>query len=200
MGNNSYHHGDLKSELMKAATAILRNEGIDSITMRGLSSELNVSRTAPYRHFKDKEELLCAIAKEGFRIFGRGMATTWEQNIERPAAERFAEVGYSYIKFSSEYPEYYSLMFGNHSLLKHSNSQLKEEADSTFNALKEMLSYCQDEGVFEVEDKVLQARFVWCALHGYCSIITTNTNEIAASMLDDSRLFLDKIICGLTKK
>ncbi len=200
VSSSKYHHGDLRIELIRIATHKLRTEGIDSITMRGLASELNVSRTAPYRHFKDKDELLCAIAKEGFNQFGHAMTNTWEQNSTLPMTERFSAVGACYIDFSRQYPEYYQLMFSNFGLLKNPNLALRKEADSTFDFLKTMLALCQEEGVFLVEDTQQQARFVWCALHGYCSILTANTDEKEVSMLDDSRYFLKKIVDGLSKK
>ncbi len=201
MANDSkYHHGDLRSELIRVATDKLRTEGIDSITMRGLAAELNVSRTAPYRHFKDKEELLCAIAKEGFNQFGRSMTNTWEKHSTLPIIERFTAVGECYINFSRNFPEYYQLMFGNTGLLKSANSELREEADSTFDFLRHMLKLSQDADVFTIEDTQQQARFVWCALHGYCSILTANSDEKTVSMLDDSQYFLKKIVDGLAKK
>lgn len=200
MKSDKYHHGGLRSELIRVATEILKNKGTDALTIRWLSSELNVSRTAPYRHFKDKEELLCAIAREGFRLFGIAMEEAWQDNTRLPTIERFAAVGCRYIAFSYDHPEYYQLMFGATGLLKNPNIQLRDEADSTFNFLKEILSYCQNEGVFLVEDTQLQARFVWCALHGYCSIITAHNDQKSASMLEDRRLFLNKIIDGLRTK
>ncbi|MGR5120459.1 TetR/AcrR family transcriptional regulator [Vibrio astriarenae] len=198
VASNKYHHGDLRTELIRVATLMLKTEGIDSITMRGLAAELSVSRTAPYRHFKDKEELLCAIAKEGFLHFGASMSNVWEQGSNLSAIDRFSSVGTCYINFSREYPEHYQLMFGNTGLLKSSNPELKKEADTTFDFLRDMLAFCQEAGVFVVEDTQLQARFVWCALHGYCSILTANTDKKALSMLDDSNYFLKKIVDGLS--
>ncbi|MGB1907401.1 MAG: TetR/AcrR family transcriptional regulator, partial [Spongiibacter sp.] len=50
----SYHHGDLRSELLDAAARLLREEGEAGLSMRRLAQELGVSRTAPYHHFADK--------------------------------------------------------------------------------------------------------------------------------------------------
>lgn len=195
---NKYHHGDLRSELLKIATDKLKAEGIDSITMRGLSADLGVSRTAPYRHFKDKDELLCAIAKEGFRLFGNVMGSTWERNSTLPAKDRFCAVGETYIDFCCDYPEYYQLMFSNTGLLKNPNQELRSESDSTFDFLRSKLQFCQDEGVFKLENTQQQASFVWCALHGFCSILTANSDVKATRMLDERHYFLNKIVDGLS--
>lgn len=196
--NNQYHHGDLRSELLRVATDKLKSDGIESITMRGLSAELKVSRTAPYRHFEDKDQLLCAIAKEGYRLFGDAMARTWELNANLSAIERFCAVGDSYIDFCCNHPEYYQLMFSNVGLLKNASKELKVESDSTFEFLRSKLKFCQEAGEFKVEDTLLQARFVWCSLHGFCCILLAKNDVTATSMLEERRYFLNKIVEGLS--
>jgi AcrR family transcriptional regulator len=195
--SNTYHHGDLRRELIRVATEVVKKEGVDALTIRGVSSTLNVSRTAPYRHFKDKDELLCAIAKQGYHIFGKSMQQVWDEHLDLSPVERFVAVGQSYINFSCDYPEYYLLMFGSSGLLRSDNAQLKQESDATFNFLQQMLAFCQQQGAFLAEDTLLQARYVWCALHGYCSIIIANDEQTSTLMKQDSHQFLQKIIDGL---
>ncbi len=38
-----------------------------AVTLRGAARRAEVSQTAPYRHFPDKQALLAAIAEQGFR-------------------------------------------------------------------------------------------------------------------------------------
>ena len=54
---SSYHHGDLRSALIEAATTIIEDSGIDALSLRKLAEVTGVSRTAPYHHFKDKNAL-----------------------------------------------------------------------------------------------------------------------------------------------
>src|SRR5580658_11275763 len=61
-----YHHGDLRRALMESADAILEREGPNALSLRAVAREAGVSPAAPYHHFKDKDELLGAIAREGF--------------------------------------------------------------------------------------------------------------------------------------
>ena len=67
--NTSYHPFNLRQELMDLAEQHLINEGIGELSLRALAREIGVSQTAPYRHFKDKNALLAALATEGFRRF-----------------------------------------------------------------------------------------------------------------------------------
>ena len=62
MGKSNYHHEGLRTILVKTASLVLEEEGIESLTMRNLSRRVGVSRSAPYRHFEDKLALLGAQA------------------------------------------------------------------------------------------------------------------------------------------
>ncbi len=57
-----YHHGDLRKELLCAAREVLEECNIATLSLRAVAKKVGVSHTAPYRHFKDKEELLAGIA------------------------------------------------------------------------------------------------------------------------------------------
>lgn len=65
-----YHHGNLRSVLLEAALAVLRERGVDALSLRELAREIGVSHAAPSRHFKDKQDLLDAIAIAGFERLG----------------------------------------------------------------------------------------------------------------------------------
>ena len=62
----SYHHGNLKKELISCASKICERDGYTKLSIRSLAKESNVSQTAPYRRFKTKEDLYAAIAQTGF--------------------------------------------------------------------------------------------------------------------------------------
>src|SRR5438552_17146029 len=62
-----YHHGNLRRALLDAALALVEREGADALTLRAAARRAGVSQAPPYRHFRDKEALLGAVAEEGFR-------------------------------------------------------------------------------------------------------------------------------------
>ena len=66
-GKTSYHHGDLRRALIDAAIPVLREKGVVGLSLRELAGELGVSHGAPYRHFRNKSELLEGIAIVGYR-------------------------------------------------------------------------------------------------------------------------------------
>ena len=62
----TYHHGNLRQELIDRAAIVIDRDGIEALTLRGLARELGVSHGAPNRHFKNKAELLAALATEAY--------------------------------------------------------------------------------------------------------------------------------------
>ena len=64
----SYHHGNLREELVSQGLAILEEEGLPALTMREIARRIGVTQTAPLHHFEGKTGLLAAIAALGFRM------------------------------------------------------------------------------------------------------------------------------------
>ena len=62
--DGAYHHGDLKSALIEAASVILETRGADALTLREAARRAGVSEAAPYRHFADKAALIEAVIGE----------------------------------------------------------------------------------------------------------------------------------------
>jgi AcrR family transcriptional regulator len=65
---STYHHGELRPALLRAAAKILEKEGREAISLRDLARRAGVSHGAPYRHFADRQALLAALADEGFAL------------------------------------------------------------------------------------------------------------------------------------
>ena len=63
----SYHHGNLRNELLDTAEAQLAEAGTEELSLRALARRVGVSQTAPYRPFSDKNDQLAALAARGYR-------------------------------------------------------------------------------------------------------------------------------------
>lgn len=110
MPEKSYHHGDLKAELIKEGLLILDKEGYEGFSLRKVAKACDVSQTAPYRHFKNKNELIQAISWEALREFNNCLEKAVENNPEDPHRQ-LNEMGVAYIRFFVENPEYFRLLF-----------------------------------------------------------------------------------------
>ncbi|HET7198311.1 MAG TPA: TetR/AcrR family transcriptional regulator [Burkholderiales bacterium] len=100
---STYHHGDLRPALLRAAARVLEKEGPAALSLRSLARRAGVSHNAPYRHFADREALLAALAAEGYRMLGEALAG---------ASGR--AIGEAYLRFALAHPQRFRLMFGGH--------------------------------------------------------------------------------------
>ena len=97
-----YHHGDLKRALLDAAMTLIDIRGHDALTMREAARRAGVSEAAPYRHFANLDELLGAVALEGFEMLIADLEST-------SSAKRIKS---AYLAFAGDFPGRYQLMFG----------------------------------------------------------------------------------------
>ena len=109
MTKDSYHHGDLKTELIKKGLKILDEEGYEAFSMRKVAKACNVSQTAPYRHFKDKNELIKAIALNALSEFDQSLESAF--STEGDPKAQLKTMGLYYIQFFAENPETMRLLF-----------------------------------------------------------------------------------------
>jgi len=152
-----YHHGDLRRGLVDAARRLLETEGAAAMSLRAVAREAGVSPAAPYHHFKDKGELMAAVANEGWALLGAAMFQTAADNPDDPLA-----MALTYVAFARERTALYRVMF---------DSAREREAlpfvgivDSPYAWAREALVRDQTgASTLEVELAIAAA---WCAAHG----------------------------------
>ncbi|MCF8473350.1 MAG: TetR/AcrR family transcriptional regulator [Emcibacter sp.] len=172
---SNYHHGDLRQSLLDATRLMIREGGVEAVSLRKLADRVGVSRTAAYHYFKDKNILLCTLAEEGFYL--------WQNKIENislgddyknllPAA-RYRAFIYWYLTYAMENSEYYDLMFGRAIWKqKTATDSLKKIAYEVFQKHVEMTKICQQEGILPIaEDSLRLAQVSWGTLHGLARLL-----------------------------
>jgi AcrR family transcriptional regulator len=110
MGEKTYHHEDLREELIDAGIKLLDADGYEKFSLRNVAKACGVSHTAPYRHFKSKEELLSGIAAKIDRQFNDSLKAAVAAHPDNTAAQ-IDEMGYTYISFFLKNPVYLRLAF-----------------------------------------------------------------------------------------
>src|SRR5262245_12522991 len=96
-----YHHGDLRRALLAEAIRTIQEEGVETLTLRGVGANLGVSRTALYRHFADKSALLGAVAAEGFRMLREALVGAVAKAPDPLSG--FEAQGRAYVRFAIEH-------------------------------------------------------------------------------------------------
>ncbi|RMX06455.1 TetR/AcrR family transcriptional regulator [Corticibacter populi] len=109
-GKQTFHHGDLRAALVAEAIGILRREGVEALSLRGIARAAGVSQAAPYRHFADKAALLAEVSEQGFLLLQQRFAQC-AQCVATPPA-RLRVLGEAYVTFALEEPALFRLMFG----------------------------------------------------------------------------------------
>src|SRR5438105_7608436 len=105
-----YHHGNLKEALLQAALDLIAQKGAAGFTFADAARWAGVSPAAPYRHFRDRDELLASVALRGFQQFEAALTRTWDDGRPNPFAA-FDRLGKAYLAFARSEPAYYSAMF-----------------------------------------------------------------------------------------
>lgn len=161
---DAYHHGNLRQALVDQTVALIRDRGVEAVTLREVGARLRVSRTALYRHFSDKAGLLAAVATEGFRSFHGALLEAWT-GAGRGAAG-FERMGQAYVRFALDNPAHYRVMFGGFGLKAACDPDLAGVATSAFQLLVDAIAELQAAGVMRRDDPQRLARFVWASVHG----------------------------------
>ena len=106
----SYHHGNLRDALMKAALALIAEKGPAGFTIAEAARAAGVSPAAPYRHYKDRDGLMADIALRGFEALESELLREW--NAGKPNARAaFDRVMRAYLDFSRRQTAQYAAMF-----------------------------------------------------------------------------------------
>ncbi len=171
-GSSQYHHGDLHSTLIEAASSRLEKYGIEGLSLRKLAEDVGVSRTAPYHHFKDKNALLSAIAARGFEQWHQ-IAVNIFENENLPAEQRFKDFIHAYIGFATSHPQIYELMFGQTLWGKgKATESLRDVAYPSFQYQLTMTHLWQQKGLLPNDQQTLRlAQVTWGTLHGIARLI-----------------------------
>ncbi len=168
---SNYHHGDLRTTLLKVASEMIKENGIKEVSLRKLAARVGVSRTAPYHHFKDKNALLCGIAESGFeQLHQINKIGFEEENLSKH--EQFSHFIHDYVLFAKNNPELYELMFGR-TIWKDEKStqELRDLAYPCFQFQVKMTQEWQEQGLLNVNDNALRtSQVLWGTVHGIAKL------------------------------
>ena len=165
-----FHHGNLRRALIETALATLGAQGVEALTMRGLSQAIGVSRTAAYRHFESKRDLLFAVAEEGFRTIERlnlGLMATAGPD----ALDILEAFGRAYLGFALESPALYRLLFGDELIGEDRPESMVAMRARAFGTLTDTFRRGQDQGRIRPGSVFAMASVMWSTMHGLACLL-----------------------------
>jgi len=168
-GQRGYHHGNLKEALLRAALELIAQKGPGGFTFAEAARWAGVSPAAPYRHFRDRDELLANVALRGFHQFEAALSKAWDDG--HPdlfvALER---LGKAYLDFARKEPAYYSAMFEAGVPLA-PNPELREAGDRAFAVLRSAAEkLCAQTPPRGRPPALMVALHIWAVAHGIASL------------------------------
>lgn len=167
-----FHHGNLRQSLLDLAQSELEIVGRNNLSLRQLAATLGVARSAPYRHFKDKEDLYLALAHTGLAE----LLTAYHEalGLDASPGQRLLAACQAYLDLANAKPELYQLIFeGNANW----HSTLVKDADglSSFDLFNQLVSEALPAQRSAQSYPV--AMTCWCMMHGYAMLQIANLVE-----------------------
>ncbi|MGE0629687.1 MAG: TetR/AcrR family transcriptional regulator [Hyphomicrobiaceae bacterium] len=164
-----YHHGNLKEALIEAALRLIRDKGPAGFTFAEAARAAGVSPAAPYRHFRDREDLMAEVARRGFEDFAIGLTTAWDTGKPTPL-EALKRLGAAYLDFARHNPAVYAAMF-EAGLVVADYPELRSAADHAFAVLREACDAVS--ATFPAGRRppgLMLALHIWSLSHGIASL------------------------------
>lgn len=164
-----YHHGNLPDALVRAALNLIAEKGPTGFTIAEAARAAGVSPAAPYRHFRDRDELMAEVARRGFDRFAEALDAAWNDGKPEPIAA-FESIGRAYLKFARDNPADYAVMF-EAGLPPNINAELTRAGDNAFAVLRKATdALCSDMPAGKRPPSLMVALHVWSMAHGIASL------------------------------
>ncbi len=176
---DSYQHGDLRPALIQAGLKLLTEGGVAGLSLRAAAQLAGVSHAAPYRHFRDKDALVQAIAEEGFHLLTRRMRLEIDGCGSTDVLARLRASAVGYVSFALEHPGYFRTIFGrgggDDCDVSTASASLRAAGDEAYHVLRDLVA----EGIalsrIRKGDPDQLALAAWSLVHGL-SMLILDTN------------------------
>ncbi len=166
----SFHHGNLREELIDAALAA---PDIEGLSLRQLAGSLGVTAAAAYRHFDSRENLLFEVARIGFNRLRQRFASAFDIASPPSDAEearlRLNRLAQAYLQFADEEPALWRLIFGAQAEAYRQTVDSRDNPDS-YEYLPAALLGLYLKGVVPTQPSERDALFAWSAVHGAATL------------------------------
>ena len=160
---------EVRQSILDAAREIALAEGWSNVTMRKIAEKIEYSHPALYAYFENKEVLLFALLREGFRLLLLDLQASQAPSVA--PLEAIKRLSLAYWHFAWRYPELYRVMNGLDGV-----SFAAPDAEAEAQAVTELFSQaitaiCEQHGNAVSMSYVLdQVYLCWSASHGVISL------------------------------
>lgn len=164
----SYHHGNLRQELLDASLRLIAEEGVGAVSLRRVAREAGVSPGAPYHHFADRAALLAALSATGFDNLAQRLATA-RDTAANPRSALLAMLD-AYVEFAVDNRAHFQLMFRPELSLPDKHPDVQAAGDAAFRVLTDPLARWQSEGALPGGGATGLVMTLWALGHGISAL------------------------------
>ena len=191
-----YHHGNLREALIRAALELIARKGTAGFTFAEAARFAGVSPAAPYRHFRDRDELLASVALRGFEQFEAALARAWDDG--RPDAfAALDRLGKAYLEFARVQPAFYSAMF-EAAIPVDANPALREASERAFAVLRAAAEkVCAAMPAAGRPPALMVALHIWAMAHGVASLFGRGDGAQRATPMSPAELLEANVLVYL---
>lgn len=97
---------------METAWQQVAENGIGSLSLRGIARELGITAPAIYNYFPRRDDLINALVMEAFGSFADALETASNDHDPNDHAGRYLALGYAYRAWALSHPRHYMFIFG----------------------------------------------------------------------------------------
>ena len=171
----SYHHGNLREELIEKGIEVINEEGEEKLSLRKVAKMCGVSNAAPYTYFKKKSDLLYAMSDYIWGILTMELDRTRKKYENQE--DLLVKLGKTYVMFFCENHRYYHFMISRKNMkidLFSKFSEIENNNEKAFSILKiEAIKILEKMGVPNqaMQDKIIA---MWALVQGLVTIMIMN--------------------------
>jgi AcrR family transcriptional regulator len=189
MNKEKYHHKDLKNQLIKEGSILLAKVGYNDFSLRQVAKTLGVSHAAPYRHFKNKEELVITIVEKGLDKFYDYLYSSIIKYPDAPL-NQLREMGKQYILFSVRNADLVKIIFFNR---ENKDLAKKVRSKNSYQLLVNVINECKDKKLIKTSNAEMTSLLIWGEVHGLSCLLMENNIPFKGKLED----FVDQLIDGI---
>lgn len=173
MSEKPYHHGNLRNSLIEAGIELINDKGEDGLSLRKVAAFCGVSHSAPYSHFKNKDELLQGMQNHVTKLFMRALESSIENYSQTKDPEILIQIGKAYVLFFIHQPHYFNFLFYHSSMSI--NLAMDDDCKDNFPPFELLRQYSFR--IFKnlgMDDETIKDSIIsmWSTVHGLASIAT----------------------------
>jgi AcrR family transcriptional regulator len=165
-GRRARYGEEMRQDILRAARAIIAEEGAGALSIRGIARRINYSAPALYEYFDGKVAIAEALFVAGFQQ----LAVMMGEIAEPDALAQLRALGIVYHQFALTYPQEYSLMFSRPIPEFTPSRDNLAVAETAFAPLQRVFEDGIATGAIRPMDARTGATAAWAYLHGLASL------------------------------